>query len=269
MSHRDDRERLRETFDEAAELYDRARPCYPRELFDDLAELAGIGRGCRVLEVGTGTGQATLPLAERGCEIVSIEKGAHLAAVAQRKLAAFPNVRIVVAAFEDWPLPEERFDVVLSATAFHWIDPAVRVTKAADALGPGGALAIIETHHVAGETEQFFIDVQACYERWDPATRPGFRLPAPADVEADSEELDASGRFDRVVFRRYEWESTYTTASYLDLLLTYSGHRALEREAREGLLSCIADLIDSRYGGRLTKPYLTQLLVARIRRPAG
>jgi SAM-dependent methyltransferase len=70
VPHRDPM-RLRETFAEAAELYDRARPGYSAALFSDLAELACIGPGCRVLEIGCGTGQATLPLAERGCEIAS------------------------------------------------------------------------------------------------------------------------------------------------------------------------------------------------------
>ncbi|MBV9281092.1 MAG: class I SAM-dependent methyltransferase, partial [Chloroflexi bacterium] len=132
-----DRLQLRRTFDQAAELYDRARPGYPRELFDDLTELAGIGPGCRVLEIGCGTGQATVPLAERGCQIVAVELGADMAAVARRNLARFASVTVVVSAFEDWPLPAGPFDAVVSATAFHWIDPAVRVTKAADALRPG------------------------------------------------------------------------------------------------------------------------------------
>src|SRR6267143_6546045 len=62
--HRDNRYEiapLRATFDEAAELYDRARPGYPPELFDDLANLGGLHPGARVLEIGSGTGKATLP----------------------------------------------------------------------------------------------------------------------------------------------------------------------------------------------------------------
>jgi SAM-dependent methyltransferase len=200
--------RLRRTFDEAAELYDRARPGYPPAVFDDLAELAGIGPGRRVLEIGCGTGLATLPLAERGCAVVAVELGAGMAAVARRKLARFPEVRVVVSAFEEWPLPVEPFDAVVSATAFHWVDPAVRVVKAADALRPGGALATIATHHVDGGTEAFFVDVQACYERWDPATPSGLRLPAAADVPFDSAEIDRSVRFGPALFRRHEWELT-------------------------------------------------------------
>ncbi|MBA2556224.1 MAG: class I SAM-dependent methyltransferase [Chloroflexi bacterium] len=260
-----DRHRLRLTFGVDAERYDRVRPAYPAKLFDDLAELACIGPGCRVLEIGLGTGQATIPIAERGCQLTGVELSPELAAVAQRKLAAFSNASIVVAAFEDWPLPVEPFDAVVSATAFHWIDPAVRVTKAADALRPGGVLATIDTHHVAGGSADFFVEVQDCYERWDPATPAGLRLSRADDIPSSSEELDRSGRFAAAAFRRYEWEVPYSTVEYCDLLRTYSGHIALESAAREGLLDCIGDLIDTRYGSRITKRYLTELRLAERR----
>jgi SAM-dependent methyltransferase len=194
-----------------------------------------------------------------------VELGAELAAVARRNLARFPQVQVVTAAFEDWPLPAEPFDVVLAATAFHWIDPVVRVTKAADALRPGGALATVATHHVAGGDVAFFAEAQDCYERWDPDTPPGgVRLPTAAEVPTASDELDRSGRFGPVEFRRYAWEQSYSTASYLELLLTYSGHRALEPTAQAKLLDCIASLIDTRYGGRISKRYLTELRIAHL-----
>jgi SAM-dependent methyltransferase len=260
---RDRRERLRASFDKAAELYDRARPRYPAALFEDLADLTGIGPGSRVLEIGPGTGQATLPLAERGCRVVAVELGPDLAAVARRNLARFPTVEVVTAAFEDWPLPSEPFDLVLAATAFHWIDPAVRVAKAADVLRPGGALATVTTHHVAGGDESFFAEVQDCYIRWDPETPPDGTPPrAAADIPSSSEELDRSGRFGPATFRRYEWELPYTTAGYIEVLLAYSGHRALHPTAKAGLLDRVARLIDHGYGGRITKRYLTELRVA-------
>jgi SAM-dependent methyltransferase len=255
----DARERLRRTFGEDAERYDRARPGYPRELFDELAALTRIGPGCRVLEIGCGTGQATVPLAERGCDITAVELSQELAGLTRRKLTGFP-VRVEVAAFEEWPLPADRFDVVFSATAFHWIDPQVRVAKAAEALRPGGALATVATHHVADGDRGFFDDVQECYERFDPETPAGLRLPRAADVPLDAEEL--SPHFDSPIFRRYEWQQPYTTAEYIDVLLTYSGHRAMEPDAQRALLDCIADLIDTRHDGRITKAYLNELRVA-------
>jgi SAM-dependent methyltransferase len=257
------REQLRATFDQAAGLYDRARPGYPADLVAELARLAGIAAGSRVLEVGCGTGQLTVPLAERGCEIVALDIGPHLAARARRNLARHPAACVIVAAFEDWSLPALPFDAVVSATAFHWLDPAVRVNKAADALRPGGALATIATHHVAGGDEQFFVEAQGCYARWDPSAPPaGLRLPRAADIAPDSEELDRSGRFGPATFRRYEWENAYSAVAYRELLLTYSGHRALAPEALKGLLDCIARLIDRRYNGKITQRYLSELRVA-------
>ncbi|MFI5663800.1 class I SAM-dependent methyltransferase [Streptomyces sp. NPDC051684] len=266
-----DRERLRGTFTQDVERYDRARPGYPPPMFDDLAEHAGAGPGCRVLEIGCGTGKATVPLAERGCRVVGVELGAEMASVARRKL---PGTTVDVAAFEDWPLPTEPFDLVLAATSFHWIDPAVRIAKSADALRPGGTLATVSTHHVAGGTEDFFVEVQRCYERFDPTTPPGLRLTPAANIPHDSQEspnrnveqgntaLPGADRFESPVFHRYERDITYGTADYLDLLGTFSGTLALDPTARAGLLDCIGTLIDTRYGGRIIKRYLTELRLA-------
>jgi hypothetical protein len=136
------------------------------------------------------------------------------------------------------------------------------MTKAADALRADGLLAVISTHHVAGGTESFFVDVQRCYERFDPATPPSLRLPAATEVPKDSAEFEQSGRFGPTQFRRYEWEQTYAAQEYLGLLSTYSGHRAMPQSAREGLFLCIANLINTDHGGQITKRFMTQLAIA-------
>ena len=105
MTSGDDYVRLRTTFNEDAERYNRARPQYPVQMFDDLAA-AVAPAGARVLEIGCGTGQATVALAERGYRIVAVELGPDMATVARRNLARFDSVEVVTAAFEDWPLPD-------------------------------------------------------------------------------------------------------------------------------------------------------------------
>jgi SAM-dependent methyltransferase len=251
---------LRDTFGEDAELYDRARPGYPPALVRALASGTGLGPDSRVLEVGPGTGQLTVPLAELGCRITAVELGPSLAAMARRKLRAFPHAHVEVADFEQWPLPRELFDLMVAATAFHWLDPAVRLAKAADALGPDGTLALVTTHHVAGGSIDFFHQAQECYERWDPATPPGLRLQDEAGIASDTRELE---RFGRVESLRFAQEITYTTQTYIDVLLTYSGHRALPLPSRQGLLDCIRRLIDTRHGGGVTKRYLHELILVR------
>jgi SAM-dependent methyltransferase len=259
-----DRESQKWTFDGIADIYDRVRPGYPAELLNDLNELAGIARGSRVLEIGCGTGKLTVQMAELGCEIIAVELGPNLADVARKNFTSLPNVSVITASFEEWSPPPESFDAVVSATAFHWLDPKIRVHKAADVLGPGGSLAIVLTHHVAREQDAFFDNVQECFERWDPAYAPDYRAPRPEEVPIDTEEIEASGRFDRPVVRRYEWEVAYSAATFIDLISTYSANLVLDPEVRQGLFTCTKDLIDTRFGGRITKPYLTELQVARL-----
>jgi protein-L-isoaspartate O-methyltransferase len=254
--------RRREAFDEVADLYDRARPGYPPALVADLAQLAALGPDSRVLEIGCGTGQLTAALAALGSTLVAVELGPRLAEVARLNLAGFPAVEVVTADFESWPLPDVPFDLVVSATAFHWIDPAVRVPKAVAALRPGGSLAVIETHHVAGGTPSFFDRSQACYLRFEPGTRTGFRLPVAGELTTRRPELDDSPLLGAVALRSYLRDLEHTAGSYTDVLATYSNVRGLSPENRDGLLSCLATLIDSEFGGRVTTSVLNELRVA-------
>lgn len=254
---------LRRTFGEVAELYDRVRPDYPAQLFADLFDLTHPGRGRRVLEIGCGTGQATLPLLEQGFVVTAVELSSELADVARRKSVAFGDqVRIDVAAFETWPLPDEPFDLVVSAQAFHWIDPSIRLAKSASSLRRGGALAVFGHHHVEGGDSAFFVEVQDCYERFMPGTPAGLRLSDPSSIPFEDWGIAASDLFGPTAFKRYAFELEYTTVEYLDVLSTYSGHRALDPSARAALFGCISGLIDQKFGGRIRKAYLTELAVA-------
>ena len=130
-------------FDEIAAEYDRHRPAYPDELIDRACQVAGIGRGDQVLEVGCGSGQLTRALLARGLRVTALEPGQNLIALARQNLGG-GAVEFVNAQFEDAPLPREQFRAVFSASAFHWADPEVSWQKAADVLVPGGTLALVQ-----------------------------------------------------------------------------------------------------------------------------
>jgi SAM-dependent methyltransferase len=257
------RHRLRTTFEEVPEQYDRARPGYPPQVFDDLTSLGGLAAGARILEIGCGTGKATVPLAERGFGIVCVELGAGLAAVACAKLAAYPAVEVVNARFETWEPTGEPFDAVVSFTAFHWIDPEVRFEKSARVLRERGVLAVAGSQHVLPDRrDRFWIDVQEDYD----AVVPGDNGPPPShpDERADlSADIERSGRFRNVGARRYVWQLRYTAESYIAVLDTYSGHRALDDETRNRLYERIRRCIHAQPNQAVTKTYLTTLNVAR------
>jgi SAM-dependent methyltransferase len=264
----DQREYLRETFNEDAELYDRARPGYPEAMFDDIVALSGIPPGGRILEIGSGTGQATLPFARRGYQMLAIDIGAQMVALARRRLAGFPNVRVEQGALEDYPLQPGSFDLAVSGTAFHWVDPAIGYARLADALRPGGVIALFWNKHVRlpGDEHGFFDEVQPLYERAWPDATPGFRLPYAAELPAEARApIEASGLFGPVNVRRYEWRQVYDARAFVDLLNTYSDHRVLAPERREQLYHGIACLLNERYGGQVVMGYLTILYLAAVR----
>ncbi|MEV0290933.1 MULTISPECIES: hypothetical protein [unclassified Kribbella] len=111
-------------------------------------------------------------------------------------------------------------------------------------LRPGGLLAVVSTEHILGGSVQLFADIMYCYQQFmDDADTTGLQ---PADAfPQDASEIDATGLFGPVEFRRYERDLAYTTSQYLEVLSSYSGHRALTTERRDGLYGCIGARIDA------------------------
>jgi SAM-dependent methyltransferase len=260
-----DRDQLKTTFDRAAGLYQQARPDYPAELFDELIRLAGLQTGDRLLEIGCATGKATIPLARRGFVITCVELGGELAGAARQNLSAYPQVEIVQAAFETWPPPPAAFDLVFAATAWHWIDPAVKYRRARELLRPGGHLAFWGAGHVfpAGG-DPFFEEIQEVYDEIGEGMPPGSAQPRPGELPDEAADILASGLFDEVVVRHFGWEVSYDATGYIRLLDTFSGHIAMEQWQRDRLYGEIRRRLAERPGGRLRRGWGAVLHVARV-----
>lgn len=264
----DDRLALRTRFNENALLYDRARPTYPDVVFDAIFDrLPEAARAePRVLEIGCGTGQATRPLAQRSGEVLAVDLGADMAEIARQNLATFANVEVINADVEQWDPGETQFDLVVSATAFHWLDPATRFARVARLLRPGGVLALIQTIHIEGRSESFFADAQRCYERWDPTTPPGLRRPRLHDLPDTSEYgIEQADKFDQATVQRFAVDFRYTAEQYLDLLMTFSNHRALPAADLKGLLACLHKRIEAEPDHSITKSVAFELSSALAR----
>jgi SAM-dependent methyltransferase len=258
-----DRERLRTTFEEDAQRYDRARPGYPAALVDDLVALAQLRPGDRVLEIGPGTGQLTTSLAERGLCVLGVELGPTLAEVARANTARDEGVSIVTGSFETWDPGDDRFDAVVAATSWHWLDPASRDERAAHALRPGGALVVVTTDHpLPPGGDPFFADIQDVYVEIGEGLPDGAPT-SPDEIGDRAAEIAASGYFAPPEVRRYLHEITYTATTYIDVLETYSGHRAMTHAQRERLYTAIRERVRARADGLIRKHYLNILHVAR------
>lgn len=136
---------FRKVFDTIPEQFDKYRPRYCAELFSDLIACAGIGPGKAVLELGPGTGQATDPILDTGCDYHAIELGENLYEMMKRKYGNYPNFSIVNGDFITYDFGNQKFDMIYSAATIQWIPEDIAFSKTFDLLKPGGVLAMMFT----------------------------------------------------------------------------------------------------------------------------
>jgi SAM-dependent methyltransferase len=258
---------LRGGFDADAEAYDRTRPVCPDVLFDDLIRLARLGPGDRVVEIGCGTGQATVPLAERGLAVTAVELGAALADLARYRTAGFPDVSVVTSSFEDWQdTGDTPVRAVVVFNALHWIEPDARYAKPAALLGPGRAMVVGGCRWARpADAEPFWADVQEDYRA---VGFTGTPPPAPERIDAWHFPDEARAYFDEVASLRYPFRRTYTARDYLAQLATQSGTRALGPEAARDFLARVRRRLDALGSPRLTATFVGHLAIGARRPPS-
>jgi SAM-dependent methyltransferase len=206
--------------------------------------LAGLVPGSsRVVEIGCGTGQATVPLAERGLAVTAVELGASLAALARVRTARFPAVTVITSTFEDWqPGAESTWDAVMAFNSLHWVDQAVRYARPAALLRPGGALVVAGLSWAQPtDAEPFWTEVQEDY------LAVGFRgspPPPPEQLPPRHLPAEALGYFTETAARRYPFQMTWSAEDYLAQLSTQSGTKELGEAVAEDFLARVRRRLD-------------------------
>lgn len=248
---------MAESFGTDAERYDRARPSYPAEL---VARVVAGSPGMDVLDVGTGTGIAARQFHAAGCRVLGVEPDARMAAFARRR-----GVTVEVARFEDWPAADRKFDTVIAAQSWHWIDPVAGIAKAADVLRLNGRLVIFG--HVFEPPAVVADPFAAAFRRLvpdslfanQPARRPLELYEALYAKIADS--IGQSGQFTEPERWRFEWEQDYTRDQWLELLPTTGGLTQVPADTMAEIQRAVGGAIDA-LGGHFTMRYVTLAVTA-------
>jgi ubiquinone/menaquinone biosynthesis C-methylase UbiE len=274
-----------DVFDGIAETYDARRSGYPTALVAAAVELAGLGIGSRVVEVGSGTGKLTEKLVACGLQVDAVDPGRNMIEVARRRVGDSDLVRFHIGRFEEVSLPEGSFEAVFSAAAFHWVDPNLGWEKAAALLRPGGTVALIQPISVRDEVGgQALDELAAAFTRLAPeltAGRPMLRdqvtIRAGADERRENVSevwawlahpglavREAGTLFGTAMLTSFPRETEQTAGELWAVFETTSLYHRLSASARVKL-KAENERIINRHGGVLRSTQLVALVTAQRR----
>ena len=254
------------TFDTAVSNYDKMRPGYVDEIYQAIFKYIPIDGNSNVAEVGSGSGQATLSVLKTGCKLTAVEYGENFSELLKNKFKDFPKFSVVTGKFEEVSLDEGVFDLVFSATAFHWVPEKEGYEKVYRMLKKGGAFARFANRPRNCKNEpELGEEIQALYNEYynkqhniKSGTKKWF---TEEDAKAISLIPEKYGFTDIKYFLFYR-ERVFTASEYTKLLGTYSDHIAIEESIRKVFFSKIEDAIN-RHGGTITISDTLDLELAR------
>ena len=158
-------------FDENVVMYDKYRPTYVAELYSDIINYTSITENSNILEIGCGTGNATLPFIKTGAKVTAVELGENLTDYTKDKFSEYENFNIINARFEDYKT-DEKYDLIFAATAFHWIKPEYAYSRCKDLLTPCGVLATFwNTPRISRHNAELYSEIQALYAEYLPDSK--------------------------------------------------------------------------------------------------
>ncbi len=248
---------IAESFGSDPERYDRARPRYPDAMVE---RIVAASPGPDVLDVGCGTGIAALQFQAAGCTVLGVDVDARMAELARRH-----GLSVEVAKFEAWDPADRAFDAVVAGQTWHWVDPVAGAAKAAEALRPGGRLAVFWN---AGQPPPDLAEAfAAVYRRAMPdslAAR-GWSRPAVNGYSLlcakAADGIRQAGGFSDPEQWRFDWQRTYTRDEWLDQLPTQSDHSQFPPAKLQEALEGIGAAVDA-LGGSFTMRYTTLVVTA-------
>ncbi|MCM1184082.1 MAG: class I SAM-dependent methyltransferase [Roseburia sp.] len=254
------------TFDTVASAYEKLRPGYVNELYQTLLDYIPINENSNVVEVGSGGGQATAPILTTGCRFTAVEYGDRLAELLKDKFKEYQKFSVITGRFEDTVFECDAFDLVFSASAFHWVPEKIGYEKVFSMLKSGGAFARFANHpYPAKGNPALSQEIEEIYGRYYYKYYNKKRETISEFMEQQAKERAMiAGRygFSDIRYELFYRERVFSAKEYIELLGTYSDHIAIEKNIRAKFFAKIEEAIN-KHGGTITIYDTIDLQLAR------
>jgi SAM-dependent methyltransferase len=248
------------SFDAWAPAYDAYRPGYPPELFDTIASRLELGGQPRVVDLGAGTGRASIAMARRGWRVTAVEPGRPMLDVL-RAQAAHEKVQIatVEASAEATRLDPASVDLAVAAQAFHWFDADRALAEMSRIVRPGGGIALFWNVRDASRSA-----LVADYHQLLNAHGVGSETHTPGDRDLTTRRrLVSSATFDAPSFVQIPHLVEMSADAFVGLAFTSSYVRVLPAEAQRSLGDALTRLVERHVtDGPLGVPYVVDCWIA-------
>ncbi len=256
------------TFDTVASTYEKLRPGYVAELYEAIFNYISVDERCNVLEIGSGGGQATAPMLMTGCKLTAVEYGEHFSALLKDKFREFPTFSVITGKFENTQLEDDMFDLVFSASAFHWVPEKIGYEKVFNILKSGGVFARFANHPFRDKgNPKLSAEIDKIYDEYYNRFHNKKREVLTEYTEAHAKEralIAEKYGFVDIQYALFHRERVFSAKEYIELLGTYSDHIAIEETIRRKFFSKIEEAID-KHGGTITIYDTIDLQLARKR----
>lgn len=240
--------------------YEYGRPKYPVGVYEEIQRFSDIDSTSEILEVGAGTGQATDLFVSHGHKLDLLEVSEEQVAFLRQKYTNYPNVKISRNYFEDY-VAEKKYDLIYSATAFHWIKCENGYPKAWSMLRTGGTLAVFwnvffDMYHCGG----IFDELNHIRKIYMPEESLGLSL---EEIKAKRvRQITVGGFFGSPQYFEFRQTECYDKHRFLAYLKTDSRTLMLDDVTREQYLSAVSDCLD-RSGGSIEVPEIVSLYLVK------
>ena len=254
------------TFDTVASTYEKFRPGYVDELYKMIFDYITLNGYSNAVEVGIGGGQATLPILKTGCNLTAVEYGEEFSKLCKEKFKEYSNFSVITNKFENENFQDNMYDLVYSASAFHWVPEEIGYTKVFSMLKSGGAFARFANHPYRDKGNlPLSEEIDRIYgEYYYKFYNEKQESPKEYTEERALQRAKIAEKygFEDIKYAMFQRKRIFSASDYCTLLGTYSDHIVIEESIRKEFFSKIEDAINN-FGGSFTVYDTIDLQLAR------